>query len=212
MTPKTSPAPTGTSPDQRTFSLAFRARDFLTVALFVVIYTVLLFAFGMLGIISPVVSIIVIAAMPLVAAIPYMLFLSRVRHAGMLTLFGICFGLLIMATGHPWTSVVIALVCSVLAEIPLYCGRYRSTWAAIYAYTVFSAWIIGPWIPFFMDPEGYIGYISDSMGKDYGNQFASILSAQLLLGMWVAGMVCGFLGALLGTATLRKHFVRAGLA
>lgn len=203
------PTPPGTTP---TLSLAFRARDFLTVAIFVVIYSVVMFAFGMVGVISPFAMVVGIPLMPLVSAIPYMLFLSRVRHAGMVTLFGFAFGLLNIVLGHPWHSLVVCVVCSLIAEIPLYYGRYRSTWAAITAYTVVSAWTIGPWLPFFFDPQGYIGYITQAMGPDYGAQSASILTGWVILGMWVAGIVCGFLGALIGTATLRKHFVRAGLA
>ena len=74
------------------FSLTFKARDFLTVAIFAVIYIVVIFAVAMLGIISPVVMVITLPLAPLVAGIPYMLFLSRVRHGGMVTLFGIVFG------------------------------------------------------------------------------------------------------------------------
>ncbi len=194
-------------------SLAFKARDFLNVAIFAVIYIVVIFAVAMLGIISPLVMVLTLPLAPLVAGIPYMLFLSRVRHAGMVSLFGIVFGLASMSWGHPWQSALVILGFSLIGEIVMYLGQYRSTWAAIWTYTIFSAWMIGPWIPFFLDPEEYLAQqATQSMGSDYVEQMDVLLAPPVVLGVWIAGIVFGFLGGLLGSVVLRKHFVRAGLA
>jgi len=195
------------------FSLAFKARDFLNVAIFAVIYIVVIFAVAMLGIISPLVMVLTLPLAPLIAGIPYMLFLSRVRHGGMVTLFGIVFGLASMGWGHPWQSALVIVVVSLIGEIAMYLGRYRSTWAAIWTCTIFSAWMIGPWIPFFLDPAEYIAQqATQSMGSEYAAQMDAVLAPPVILGVWAAGIVFGFLGGLLGSAVLRKHFVRAGLA
>ena len=205
-------APT-TAVSRQSFSLRFRARDFLTVAIFAVIYIVVIFAVAMLGIISPLVMVITLPLAPLVAGIPYMRFLSRVRHGGMVTLFGIVFGLASMGWGHPWQSALVVIGCSLIAEIVLFAGRYRSKWAAIWAYTIFSAWMIGPWIPLFLDRDAYLASQGvDAMGSEYAAQMDTVMSAPVILGLWGAGIVFGFLGGLLGSAVLRKHFVQAGLA
>lgn len=207
--PKAPAAPAARAP----FSLTFKARDFLTVAIFAVIYIVVIFAVAMLGIISPVVMVITLPLAPLVAGIPYMLFLSRVRHGGMVTLFGIVFGLASMGQGHPWQSALVIIGVSLIAEIMLFAGGYKSKWAAIWTYTIFSAWMIGPWIPFFLDPAGYLAQqASQSMGGEYVAQMEVLLTGPVVLGVWGAGIVFGFLGGLLGSAVLRKHFVKAGLA
>jgi energy-coupling factor transport system substrate-specific component len=195
------------------FSLEFRARDFLTVAIFAVIYIVVTFAVAMLGIISPLVMVLTLPLAPLIAGIPYMLFLSRVRHGGMVTLFGIVFGLASMGWGHPWQSALVIVGVSLIAEVVLFAGRYRSKWAAIWAYTIFSAWMIGPWIPFFLDPAGYIAQqATQSMGSEYATQMEAVMAVPVVLGIWGAGIVFGFLGGLLGSSVLRKHFRKAGLA
>ena len=214
MSDTTAPPEAPTVPvDRRPFSLRFRARDFLTVAIFAVIYIVVVFAVAMLGIISPLVMVITLPLAPLVAGIPYMLFLSRVRHGGMVTLFGIVFGVASMGWGHPWQSALVIVGVSLIAEIVLFAGGYRSKWAAIWTYTIFSAWMIGPWIPFFLDPAGYISQqASQSMSSDYAEQMQAVLAPPVILGIWGAGIVFGFLGGLLGSAVLRKHFVKAGLA
>lgn len=195
------------------FSLRFSARELLSVAIFAVIYFVVVFAVAMLGIISPLVMLLTLPLSAIAAGIPYMLFLTRVRHAGMVTLFGAVLGLLYLMIGHPWQSTLVTIAVSLLAELVLAAGRYRSKWAAIWAYTVFSAWFVGPWIPLFLDRDAYLrSQGMADMGQEYVDAFNQVVSAPAVLGMSAATLVCGFLGALLGTALLRKHFRRAGLA
>lgn len=194
-------------------SIAFSARDLLNVAIFAVIYFVIVYAVAMLGVISPLVMLLALPLAAIAAGIPYMLFLTRVRHAGMVTLFGVVIALLYLMSGQPWQSTVVTIVLSVLADLVLWAGRYRSTWAAIWAYVVFSGWFIGPWIPFFLDPAAYLHSSSmQAMGEAYIRDFSQIVSAPTLLIAVAATLVCGFLGGLLGTALLRKHFRKAGLA
>ena len=194
-------------------SLRFSARDLLSVAIFAVIYFVIVFVVAMLGIVSPLVMLITLPLSPIAAGIPYMLFLTRVRHAGMVALFGIVVALIFLMMGHPWQSTLITVAASLLAELVLWAGKYRSRWAAIWAYTVFSVWFIGPWVPFFLDRDAYLlAQSKGTMGSDYMSAFADTVTIPAVLTMVAASVVCGFLGALLGTATLRKHFRKAGLA
>jgi len=194
-------------------SLRFSARDLLSVAIFAVIYFVIVFVVAMLGIVSPLVMLITLPLSPIAAGIPYMLFLTRVRHAGMVALFGIVVALIFLMMGHPWQSTLITVAASLLAELVLWAGKYRSRWAAIWAYTVFSVWFIGPWVPFFLDRDAYLlAQSKGTMGSDYMSAFADTVTIPAVLIMVAASVVCGFLGALLGTATLRKHFRKAGLA
>jgi energy-coupling factor transport system substrate-specific component len=194
-------------------SLSFSARDLLNVAIFAVIYVVIIFAVAMIGIVSPLVMLVTLPLGPILAGVPYMLFLTRVRHAGMVTLFGAVVGLVFLMMGHPWQSTLVTIAASLLADLVLRAGRYRSKRAAIWAYAVFSAWFIGPWIPFFVDPVAYMRTSSSqSMGQAYMQDFAQVVTVPAVLCMVAATIVCGLLGGLLGTALLRKHFVRAGLA
>jgi energy-coupling factor transport system substrate-specific component len=195
------------------FSVKFSARDLLNVAIFAVIYFVIVFAIAMLGIISPLVMLLTLPLSAIAAGIPYMLFLTRVRHAGLVTLFGVVLALLYLMVGHPWQSTLVTIGLSVVAEFVLLAGRYRSKWAVIWTYTVFSAWFIGPWIPLFLDREAYLRTQGmEAMGPEYVEAFNQVVSIPAVLGMTVATIICGFLGALLGTKLLAKHFRKAGLA
>lgn len=215
-TPKLSdtPKPATDAPIARApISIRFSARDLISVAIFAVIYFVVIFAISMLGVISPLVMLLTLPLSAIAAGIPFMLFLTKVRHAGMVTLFGIVLGLLDLMIGHPWQSTLVLVVVSLLADLILRAGRYRSAWAAIWAYTVFSCWFIGPWIPFFANRDEFLrSQTMGAMGEDYTRAFEQIVSAPAILAMVAATVVCGFLGAILGTKLLHKHFRRAGLA
>ncbi|MGO1851598.1 MptD family putative ECF transporter S component [Microbacterium sp.] len=195
------------------FSVRFSARDLVNVAIFAVIYFVIVFAIAMLGIISPLVMLLTLPLSAIAAGIPYMLFATRVRHAGMITLFGLVLGLLYLMMGHPWVSTLVTIGLSLVAELILWAGKYRSKWAAIWAYTVFSGWFIGPWIPLFLNREEYLrSQGMAEMGAEYVEAFNQTVTVPAVLGMVGFTLVCGFLGALLGTRLLRKHFRKAGLA
>ncbi|WP_029150517.1 MptD family putative ECF transporter S component [Microbacterium indicum] len=206
-------AASGAASERPRATIAFSARDLLNVAIFAVIYFVIVVVIAMLGVVSPLVMLLTLPLSAIAAGIPYMLFLTRVRHAGMAALFGIVIALLYLMMGHPWQSTLTTIALSVLAELLLWAGRYRSKWGAIWAYVVFSGWFAGPWIPFFADPVAYLQRSgSQAMGEDYVEAFAEVVTVPMVTIMIAATLVCGFLGALLGTSLLRKHFVRAGLA
>jgi len=199
--------------ERSSFAVRFSARDLVNVAIFAVIYFVIVFVIAMLGIISPLVMLITLPLGVIAAGIPYLLFLTRVRHAGMVTLFGVVIGLLYLMMGHPLISTVVTVVASLLAELILSAGKYRSKWAGSGAYTAFSLWFIGPWIPLFVNRAEYLRSPGmAAMGSDYVARFDQIVTVPALLGVFAATLVCGLLGGLLGSALLRKHFVRAGLA
>ncbi|MFT4109218.1 MptD family putative ECF transporter S component [Propionicimonas sp.] len=191
----------------------FSARDLLNTAIFAVIYVVIVFAIAMLGIISPLVMLLTLPLAAIAGGIPYLLFLTRVRHAGMVTLFGTVVALLLFMMGHPWQSTILTILLSVISELVLASGRYHSTWAAIWTYVVFCAWFAGPWIPFFLDPVSYFQRPSTAaMGEGYLREFQQVVTFPAVAAMVAATLVCGLLGGLLGTRLLAKHFQRAGLA
>ncbi|ABP56598.1 MptD family putative ECF transporter S component [Salinispora tropica] len=215
MTDETLRTSTAAAPPttRRAFGVRFSARDLVNVAIFAVIYFVVVFVVAMLGIISPLVMLLTLPLSTIAAGVPYMLFLTRVRSAGMVTLFGVVIALLYLMMGHPWQSTVVTIVMSVLAELVLQAGRYRSKWATIWTYVVFSGWFVGPWIPFFLDPVAYLrSSASQALGEAYVKDFAQVVTIPAVTIMIAAALVCGFLGALLGTSLLRKHFQKAGLA
>ncbi len=211
--PATSDHAPGAAASTRPRGIRFSARDLLNVAIFAVLYFVVVFAIAMLGIVSPLVMLLTLPLSIVAGGIPYLLFLTRVSHPGMVALFGTVIALLYLIMGHPWISTVTTIVVSVLAEFVLLAGRYRSRWAAIWTYAVFSLWFIGPMLPLLLNRAEYLDSPGmQMMGPEYVAEFDRVVSIGALWGYNAASLVCGVLGGLLGSALLRKHFVRAGLA
>ncbi|MDR2374007.1 MAG: MptD family putative ECF transporter S component [Bifidobacteriaceae bacterium] len=189
------------------------ARDLLSVAIFAVIFLVVVWAISMLGVISPLVWLMVTPLQIIAAAIAFMLFLTRVRHLGVISLFGLVIALFFLLAGNSLLSSAVIAAMGVVADLICRAGGYHSKWASIWAYTVFSLAFFSPFLPLFIDREGYFATATwESMGQEYIDATNKLLTGPVLCGLAVAIAASGFVGALIGSATLRKHFVRAGLA
>lgn len=194
-------------------SLRFSARDLLNTAIFAVIFIVVVYAIGMLGIVSPLVWLVAMPLQVIAGGIVVMLFLTRVRHGGMVTLFAIVVALFYLLSGNTPVSTLAIIALGLLAEVLLWAGGYRSKWAAIWAYTIFALSFFTPLLPLLIDRQAYFASLSwTQMGPDYVKAADALLSTGVIGTLGAVIVVAGFLGALLGSALLRKHFVRAGLA
>ncbi|MDG4765900.1 MptD family putative ECF transporter S component [Solwaraspora sp. WMMD406] len=200
-------------PTQPRFSLRFPARDLVNVAIFASVFIVATYAIGMVGLISPLTWLLVVPASIIVNGIPFMLFLTRVKHAGTVALFGVIVGLFYLLTGNTLVSTMAIVLLGMAAELILLAAHYRSRWAAIWAYTVFSLGFFSPFLPLLYDREGYFATAGwTRMGDDYVRASDEMHSAPVLGLLALGILIAGFLGGLLGSAVLGKHFVRAGLA
>ena len=220
--PKTSATPTasatstsaaeGSGPSGSSADRSLKPKDLITVGIFTALYFVVFFGFGMLGFFGPAVHAVGIVLGSLANGIVFALYITRIRKPGMIFLTGIISSLLMVLTGHAWTTLVTAAVFSILAEIVLARGRYRSARASALAYGVFSLWVAGPILPLYYQHDAYIADIGKKMGDGYARAWETLFSPAFLLGLLVVVFVSSFLGGRLGQKMLRKHFMRAGIA
>lgn len=195
------------------FSLAMSGRGLMTIGIFLAIYIVLYFAITMFGFLNPVMMLVTLGLSIVVGAIPFMLFLARVKHAGMVALFTIVFGILLLVIGFPPLSIGILVALAVVVELVLAATGYRSRWAGVLSYTIFSVWNTAPLLPLFYDRQGYFNSPSMSrMGPEYTARLDAFLSPGVLLGFDIAAVLLGLIGGVIALRLLRKNFARAGLA
>ena len=195
------------------FSLAMSGRDLMTIGIFLAIYIVLYFAITMFGFLNPVMMLVTLGLSIVVGAIPFMLFLTRVKHAGMVALFAIVLGILLLVIGFPPLSIGILVALAVVVELVLAVTGYRSRWAGVLSYTIFSVWNTAPLLPLFYDRQGYFSSPSMSrMGPEYTARLDAFLSTGVLIGFDIAAVVLGLIGGVIALRLLRKSFARAGLA
>ena len=186
-----------------------KGRDLINIGIYAAIYFVILFAVAMLGMIPiflPLLSVLV----PILGGIPFMLFLTKVKKPGMIFIFAMIMGILMLLTGMgPWPLLTCA-AAGILSELVLKSGNYKSVKKSILAYGVFSMWIWGNYLPLFTDYEGYF-----AQRESYGQAY--IDAVQRLMPVWMAPVllaacfVCGIIGGNLGRALLKKHFEKAGI-
>jgi energy-coupling factor transport system substrate-specific component len=204
---------TTATPAERRLDVHMSPKDLINIGVFGALYLVIVYAISMLGFVNPPVMLVALAASIVAGGIPFILFLTRVRHAGMVTVFGIITGGLFLLTGHPPISFAITVVCALLAEVIIWAGGYRSRRLSVLAYAVYSAWYVGPMMPLFYARDDYFSSPSmQMMGTDYVSQMQALLSPGVLLAFDVSTVVFGLLGGLLGLRLTRKHFEKAGLA
>jgi energy-coupling factor transport system substrate-specific component len=188
-----------------------QAKDLINVGIFTALYFVIFFATGMLGYI-PILMLLIPFLCPLVAGIPFMLFMTRVNKFGMVTIMGTILGLLMLLTGHPWTIVPFAMIVAFLGDLVLKSGDY-SNWSRIkLGYVVFSQWLMGLLIPIFFMRDSYFQTIRAGYRDAYTDALLKVTPPWVFWAMIVLAALGAFTGATIGRAALKKHFQRAGIA
>lgn len=173
------------------------AKDLINVGVFTVLYGVMVMA----------------VLCPLVGGIPFMLFLTRVKKFGMITLMGIVVGCLMLLGGMGVYGPIFGSVCGLVADLICRSGQYASAKKSLIGYAVFSVWPVGNFLPIFLNREGYVAnLIASGYGQEYADALMGFLPDWYLPVSAVVSFCFGILGGLIGRALLKKHFVRAGIA
>jgi energy-coupling factor transport system substrate-specific component len=187
------------------------AKNLITVGIFTALYFILFFATGMIGYI-PVMMLFLPLLCPLVTGIPFMLFLTKVKAFGMVTVMGTILGVLMFVTGHPWPILVLGLLCGLISDIILKSRSYKGWKTSVIGYAVFSEWVMGAVLPLFFMRDAYFAQIRAGYGDTYADTLLSITPNWVAAVMIVLVVVGAVAGAFLGRAVLKKHFKRAGIA
>ena len=182
-------------------------KDLINVGVFTAIYLVVVLGFAMLGFI-PVFMLTYVVLMPVFGGIVFMLFLTKF---GMVLLMGILFGIIMWLTGMSYYALVIGTVTSLITEIILKGGQYKSAKRAVLANGVFSIWIWSNYVPLFFFADKYWS-TRQNFGQEYIGALTKLMPLWMCPVLFVSCFVFGILGGLLGLKLLKKHFAKAGIA
>lgn len=188
-----------------------KAKDLITVGIFTAIQFVVCMATAMLGYI-PIFIPLLAVLVPLIGGIPFMLFLTKTKKFGMVTIMSVLIGLIICLMGMGVWVILTAPVFGILADLIFRSGGYASAKKSILGYGVFSMYMIGNYIPIVVTRESYFDMLATGgYGEEYAQTLMRYIPDWSLLPLLAACFVSGILGALLGRVLLKKHFVRAGI-
>lgn len=186
-------------------------KDLISIGIFTAIYFVVVFAVACLGFI-PILMAAICGIIPLIAGIPYMLFLTRARKFGMITILGLLTGIIMFITGMGYFSIATGLICGLIADLIWKSGGYASASRAVLSHGVFSCWIIGNFLPFLITADTYLPTVRAQYGDAYVDELMTYLQPEMYPVLLIACFVTGVIGGFIGRAILKKHFERAGIA
>lgn len=189
-----------------------QTKDLINLGLFTVLYFVLgccvAIPIGFVPIFLPILG----ALWTLITGIPFMLFLTRVKKFGLVTLMGVLSGLLMGLTGMGYWGVPLGLVFGFLGDMILKSGDYKSAKKGLIGYAVFSLWMVGTYVPMYFMVEASWKSFADSFGDEYADKVMSVMPTWSIILVIVGIFVCALIGGVIGQKLLKKHFEKAGIA
>ena len=188
-----------------------KGKDLINIGIYAAIYCVIMTAVAMLGFI-PIMMPMLCVIVPLIGGIPMMLFMTKVDKFGMITIYSIIVGLFLWITGMGYWPFLFGIIFGFLADWIAKSGNYKSSTKDVISCAVFNLVIFGNFVPLFLNAEAYFE-TRQSFGEEYINSLIDIMSNAWLVPLLAAAcLVCGAIGAMIGKALLKKHFVKAGIA
>lgn len=189
----------------------FQAKDLITVGIFTAILAVLTFVIAMLSFL-PIFIPLLTVLIPLIEGIPFILFLTKVKKFGMVTIMCTICGIINCFLGMGYYVIATGVVFGLLADLILKSGNYMSKVKNVLGYGVYCMWLIGNYIPIIITRDSYYqDLLSKGMGQDYVHALNSFTPDWSLAVLLAACLVCGIIGGLIGLLLCRKYFERAGI-
>ena len=195
-----------------TGSNKLKAKDFITVGIFTAIVLVVEFACGMLGYIHPFIVASYVIMIPLVGAIPMMLFYTKVQKFGMITIMSILIAIMMFVLGMGFLGAPLIIIAGVIADLIAKSGKYKSFKKTMLSYGVFCLWICANYFPVIVTAESYRqDLIDEGYSAEYCNNLFLAINYKTIGILLILCFVFGCLGALIGKAVVKKHFEKAGI-
>ncbi|QQN55649.1 MptD family putative ECF transporter S component [Anaerococcus obesiensis] len=186
-----------------------KVKDLVSIGVFGVIYFVLMFGIGMMGMI-PILFLIYPTVLAIVAGTVVMLFMTKVQKPWALFIFGMISPLVMFAAGHTYVVVVLSLIVMIIAELIRKIGNYKSFKYNMISYAIFSTWICSSLMQMLLAKEVYVEHCK-MMGDDYVVALEKLITYPHMALVALGAFLGGIIGAYIGKALLKKHFEKAGI-
>lgn len=189
------------------------AKDLINVGIFTAIYFVILFVFTAITSFAPITYILLPAFIAIICAPVYVLFITKVKTFGMITIMGILIGLLmVFTTGNTWVMFVFCTVLGIVSDLITKTGGYTSKKMSMVGYLVFAIWPVGTFFPIWLMRNSYFTSVIDSMGEAYANSLKAMTPAWILPVIIAYTVVAALAGWFIAGKINKKHFEKAGIA
>ncbi|SFE71698.1 MptD family putative ECF transporter S component [Peptostreptococcus sp. D1] len=187
-----------------------KIKDLVTIGVFTVIYFVVMFAVGMIGMI-PILFLVYPTALGIVTGVIIMLFMAKVQKPWGLFILGMISPLIMFSMGHTYVLPVHALIIMMIAELIRKAGDYKSFKYNMISFAVFNTWICGSLMQLLLVKERYLEMCMRMMGKEFTAGLEKLVTYPNMALVYAGAIVGGVIGAYIGKAFLKKHFEKAGI-
>lgn len=189
-----------------------KAKDFITIGIFTALVFVVEFAYMMLGFIHPYVILSYAVAIPVLCAIPMMLFYTKVEKFGMITIMSVLIAIIMFVTGMGWIGAPLIIAAGVIADLIAKKGNYKSFKSTVLSHGVFCIWVGANYIPLVVTADDYKqDMIKGGFSEDYCNTLFNAVNGKTIALILLCCFIFGVVGAFIGKAVVRKHFEKAGI-
>ena len=193
-------------------SSKLKAKDFITVGIFTAILIVVEFLCGMLGYIHPYIVASYVVMIPLVGAIPMMLFYTKVEKFGMITITSVLIAIIMFVLGMGYLGAPLIVAAGVIADLIAKSGKYKSFKKTIISYGVFCLWICANYFPVIVTADSYRKDLVDGgYSAEYCDDLFRAINEKTIAVLLILCFVFGCIGAVIGKKVVKKHFEKAGI-
>ena len=186
-----------------------KIKDLVTIGVFAVIYLVIMFSVGMIGVI-PILFLVYPTILGIVSGTVVMLFMAKVQKPWALLIFGMLTPIFMMVEGHTYILVLHAFVVILIAELIRRAGNYNSFKYNMLSFAIFNTWICGSLMQMLWAREKYIE-MTMMMGNEYAEALERLVTYPHMALVYIGAILGGLIGANIGRILLKKHFIKAGI-
>ena len=188
-----------------------KIKDLVTIGVFTVIYFVLMFLSGMIGMV-PILYLAYPAVAGIITGIVIMLFMAKIQKPWGLFILGLICSFIVIAMGNTYIILIHALISMVIAEFVRKIGGYKSFKYNMLSFTIFNTWICGFLMQILLAKDKVIEMAETrGMGYDYIMKLIALLNFRNMIFVYIGAIVGGIIGAYIGKVFLKKHFEKAGI-
>lgn len=190
----------------------YEVKDLINIGIYTALHFICIFLVAMIGFI-PQTFVFAGIIEGFLGAIPIMIFLTKARKPGMLTVMGLLLGLITFLMGRPWPCIIIGIVAGVVTDIVWgFVAKYKSLKVAPFCCGLMMLWLAGMGLPlYFGYRDSYLASLEEGYGKEYVEVIRSLTPDWMFFCSIVIGVVGGILGGLFARRILRKHFESANM-
>lgn len=187
------------------------AKDLMTIGVFTAITSVLTLVISFVSFFPAFLPLLAVL-IPVIEGIPYMLFLTKTKKFGMITIFGLLNGTVDCFCGMGVYAILTGLIFGLLADIISKSGKYQSKGKSVLSCGAYFMWLVGNYIPIVVARDAYYeNLLKNDVNQEYIDTLTKVIPDWILPVILVVSFICGIVGGIIGTKTLKKHFEKAGI-